>query len=767
MKKTYSIPTELSAYKWLNVLGSSRFIVMLFDAEGRAIWASERGVHQYSNLIDRYFEGPISQFFKMGAIHNLNDAFRDREDLAEIENHVAIMNDEGCSPIFFPSFDSLNSFESKMLCPSFAISQPLTILTLMRVNKERFVGIILLRPISYLITLSQKKNLLITDDAGIVIGYSSLFSSPLKLHDVNKLLGQEIDKVVVFNRKPFADVKNKGRLSSKLLVEWEKGQKDFPFRKVGIADADSYDYFCFSNKLNTDSEDFRLEIAFNGNGQKIPNIIIRGADWKAGGSPDSAGYALTNTIGESGCRFRKNSNNVKYLTLPALKQGSDNTLVIEKSGKQFRFTINGASIGLWHDMTPFSSDSDNHLYLFYRRNEMLDITGFAVEAWEHESDDISPEQISAIYADPSIGKSFTVSVEESTIGQDNCVMYHFEDVTSYVNNIETLKAENIQLAEILGKGDFFAGRSRIITDIKNNVLKIANKSISVLIEGETGTGKEVLARAIHEESDRHGKPFVKIDCSALPVSLAESELFGHEKGDFTGAVGAHMGRFEQAHGGTVFLDEVSNLTLDMQAKLLGVLQDSTICRIGSTKPIKINFRLISASNVPLLNMIEKNMFRSDLYYRLSQFSFRLPPLRERVEDIPLLADHFLQEANLLYDKSHTSISRNALDRLYRHNWPGNVRELRNCILRASVLSTSGVIGEDDLQFELIGNENSANTRAIAVRKRRKRVKEDELQRALSEAEGHVGEAASILGISRAMIYILMKKYNIDPGGFRL
>jgi len=219
------------------------------------------------------------------------------------------------------------------------------------------------------------------------------------------------------------------------------------------------------------------------------------------------------------------------------------------------------------------------------------------------------------------------------------------------------------------------------------VRQVAVTDMAVLILGETGTGKELVARAIHASSARKERPLVKVNCSALPAELMESELFGHEKGAFTGAVGKRIGRFELADGGTIFLDEIGDLALSLQAKLLRVLQEGEFERVGSSKTMHVNVRVIAATNRDLSEALRQETFRSDLYYRLAVYPIQMPSLRERKEDVKLMAEAFLKETNRRLGKSFEAIPRRVLEALERYDWPGNVRELQNVIERAAVTST--------------------------------------------------------------------------------
>ena len=264
-----------------------------------------------------------------------------------------------------------------------------------------------------------------------------------------------------------------------------------------------------------------------------------------------------------------------------------------------------------------------------------------------------------------------------------------------------LSLENILLrAELKDKisEDMIIGQNAKMHEVEQLVRKVAPTDSTVMITGETGTGKELIARAIHRQSNRKDKPFIVVDCGGLVESLFESELFGHIKGSFTGATETKYGRFEVADGGTVFLDEVGNISMNIQAKLLQAIQEKEITRVGSTKAIKVDVRIIAATNQDLLQGIKEGTFREDLFYRLSVVPIALPALRERKEDIPLLVKYFLIKYNKKREKNVTGISKEAMKILTGYDWPGNVRELENVIERAVVLARSRVIEPSDLWY---------------------------------------------------------------------
>jgi formate hydrogenlyase transcriptional activator len=275
--------------------------------------------------------------------------------------------------------------------------------------------------------------------------------------------------------------------------------------------------------------------------------------------------------------------------------------------------------------------------------------------------------------------------------------------------------------------------------------------------GETGSGKEVLARAIHDISPQHERTFVSVNCAAIPMGLLESELFGHEKGAFTGAIAQKIGRFELAHQGTLFLDEVGDIPLELQPKLLRVLQEKTFERLGSNRTVMVDTRLIAATSRDLTQMVENREFRSDLYYRLNIFPILVPPLRERPEDIPLLVAHFTDKYARRMDKRISKIPAETMDALKRYPWPGNVRELQNFIERATILTSGSTLQVPLSELKQAGREVHRKARTLAESER------EQIMRALREAEwvlGGPGGAAERLGLKRTTLFYKMRKLGI-------
>ncbi len=324
-----------------------------------------------------------------------------------------------------------------------------------------------------------------------------------------------------------------------------------------------------------------------------------------------------------------------------------------------------------------------------------------------------------------------------------------------VRNLREQVRSRFGFDSIVGKGP---GMQRLL----DQVAQVARTDATVLIEGESGTGKELIARAIHGNSARAEGPFVPVNCAALPETLLESELFGHVKGAFTGAAAARKGLFEEADRGTIFLDEIGDTTPAMQAKLLRVLQDGEIRRVGSNAPIRVNVRVLAATNKRLDEQVRAGAFREDLFYRLNVVSLRVPPLRERREDVVALVHHFLQRARERLGKPMADFTREALDVLQHHAWPGNVRELENAVERAVVLCRGDRIAPEDLPPSVLdrssGGLAAPGYSGLALRD----VEREHILATLRECHGNQAKAADLLGIGRNTLWRKLKEYGVKP-----
>ncbi|HYI76164.1 MAG TPA: sigma-54 dependent transcriptional regulator, partial [Chryseolinea sp.] len=324
------------------------------------------------------------------------------------------------------------------------------------------------------------------------------------------------------------------------------------------------------------------------------------------------------------------------------------------------------------------------------------------------------------------------------------------------NEVDKLKKAKEMLEEQISKP--FAeiiGKSQAIQEVFNLTDKVAKTEANVLILGENGTGKELIARAIHQRSPRKNNSFVSVDMGAITETLFESELFGHKKGAFTDAREDRPGRFELANRGTLFLDEIGNLSLALQGKLLSVLQSRIVTRVGSNQAQPIDIRLICATNMPLHKMVQEGTFRQDLLYRINTVEVRVPPLCERVEDIPLLAQHYLSHYAKKYHKLVKLITPEAMDRLKRYAWPGNIRELQHAIERAVIMTDSDTLQESDFLLS-----RSITAGAVSNTLNLDEVERTAIAKALQLHNGNISKAADELGLTRASLYRRMEKYGL-------
>jgi len=355
-----------------------------------------------------------------------------------------------------------------------------------------------------------------------------------------------------------------------------------------------------------------------------------------------------------------------------------------------------------------------------------------------------------------------LAVQATKMGADDFLEKPLSIQTVLEKIDKVLQIKNPQIKEIQLEYDELIGNSEQILKVKQAVAQAAKTNVRVFIYGENGTGKELVARMIYKNSERKDKPFVDINCAAIPEDLIESELFGHEKGAFTGAIERRIGKFEQANGGTLFLDEICDMSLSTQAKVLRVIEEQQLTRVGGTEKIAIDVRIIAATNIDPLQAIKEGKFREDLYYRLNVIPIIMPPLRERIADIPLLLDHFLKktiEANQLEPKVFTSA---AIELLSQYNWPGNVRELKNVVERLAILTNDTKIDVDHVREGLFNfiQEKEEDFPGLDLRSARREFEKNYIIKALKQFDKNISKTAKFLGMERTHLHKKIKSLNI-------
>jgi len=374
------------------------------------------------------------------------------------------------------------------------------------------------------------------------------------------------------------------------------------------------------------------------------------------------------------------------------------------------------------------------------------------------------------------------AVKAVKAGASNYVTYPLdpEEVKLVAENIQELKVTQSELEYLRDKFwdtdwlDIIKTKNPIMKDVYEKVRRVAPTKSTVLLSGETGTGKSVIARLIHRHSNRRENQFISVHCGAIPDTLLESELFGHEKGAFTGAVRRKLGKFEIASGGTIFLDEIGTITPSAQIKLLQVLQDGTFQRVGGEETFDAKVRVLAATNVDLKQMCEEGKFRKDLYYRLNVFPIEIPPLRDRIEDIPRLVDEFLKKMNRVNAKQIRHIAPQVAEAFREYQWPGNIRELENLVERACILESSSMLTPASFPGELFESRISqitppVNSTITLAEVRRKSLEETEkryLKALLSRNNGKIKDSAAMAGITTRQLHKLMAKYGLHKEDFK-
>jgi transcriptional regulator with PAS, ATPase and Fis domain len=533
------------------------------------------------------------------------------------------------------------------------------------------------------------------------------------------------------------------------------------------------------------TQDILFEVEFEASQGYLPLIMLGGMR-STDTYPDTFGYAVGVDINTSRLFLKKYGFVVALSEEPHPKSTGPCIYTFRKQDKAFFFSINGKEMLRFYDFN-FIENSRALLSVTLRPGSGLILRRLGLGL--HSRKPQGEKQVELVRLKTQTPLYFSLNQFYNTslsINFPATGAYILQNVTPLKEDIEKFQglyaierkrgaALNAIVDNFREREEIFLGESPAIRIIKEKVDVVAASNATVLIQGKTGTGKEVLAKLIHSKSPYAKGPFIKVDCSTLSPTLVESELFGHDKGAFTGAILETKGKFEQADHGTLFIDEVNNLNLQMQAKILGFLQDQTITRVGGRGPIKLDLRIIIASNIRLEDMIKKGIFREDLYFRINIVNIELPPLKARKEDLAPLCEYFVKMYSLQHNKDIKGLSREAHRKIYQYEWPGNVRELKNIIHRAVIFCNGEWIEADMVETSPSDIKEGMRPRITVSGKQRqhhgeykpsKRLDKKALLLALKSSAGNVKRAAEMLGMARPAVYYNLKKHAIDPDEYR-
>ncbi|MBL8029324.1 MAG: sigma-54-dependent Fis family transcriptional regulator, partial [Fibrobacteres bacterium] len=624
-----------------------------------------------------------------------------------------------------------------------------------------------------------------------IVGFDDRFLGRFKSmgFDRNKLLGLKLENIISptpaefqkANIDPYDSVKwNMEPINLDQLIPSHKDYSTYSNGSWHLSNNSVPQvYLSIPGEFSTYTHDIALEITAEFSAA-LPYFTLGGLYQSEDNLPDEHGYFIGFDPSGENAIIKKAGITVFSNAVEKIQQDSIYKIGFAFIGRTFHFTLNGKTILSYFDKE-CNLFAAGIISVGVRRNTLLKL--HSAEIKRHRVRGASRNQGSVKHIITVSGElkerfvlenyyAHNLNTMTKFIDIDRYILYDITDLQSAIEKLgEEVKVVSEKgrrlegiLKQVMHGDNKLIGKSAALNQIRATALTAADTNATVLIEGETGTGKEVLARFIHDSSRRKEKPFIKIDCSTIPSTLIESHLFGHEKGAFTGAVSRAKGMFEAADNGTIFLDEAGNLPLSTQAKLLQFFNDFTITRLGGNEGIKINVRCIVASNLNLDTLVKEGRFREDLYYRLSVIRIRLPGLRERKDDIPELATHFLENFSELHSKRIHGFSTRALKMLIEHNFPGNIRELKNVIENAVVFSTDNTIQAESIILDSPIREE---------RKRRNRTPfklaltdESAIRELLARHFGSVDRAAKELGVGKANLYSYLKERGIDQNSFR-
>jgi DNA-binding NtrC family response regulator len=756
----------------------SKAITVLLDSKGEILEAFCPEQFTFSSAFAQIkILKNIRQIFKTGDAETVTDALDSTRELYAYFPDVRL--DEVIEPIY--------------------TTHPVLVMKLHPAGKDRFLGVVNTSGIMPTHFEHSSGSLLYIDDQDRLVGfYHSFFEHFGRGYDKpEKMLLQTADRFfsptpLEMQRNylkmavPFSDGPYPVLYNRTFSGDTEGGEEACPpdaMKKTGAAcewSAGSPRGATVTVKAPVDFGkcDVRVSFEFKLVKGQGPMVIFGDLGETPSGFLDDNGYSIGPHPYMNKIVIKRRGMNIAVVPFESAAPGIQKW-TMEKVGRGFAVSFQGKPL-FHHFDADFLARDSYHVSLYLRNGSSCVLNRLTVETKKNEpvlanNSIVVRGNNQKYYLLNSFYSNYLTSIARPLYG------FRLQDITDFQNRVRDLEARHekhlrvetelrTMLEAVQKEKSVFVGASREIAIIKEKAKRIAASPTTILLQGATGTGKEVLARFIHDNSHHAQGPFVKIDCSTLPKTLMESELFGHEAGAFTGAQKRKSGLLEQANKGTLFLDELNNLTMDTQVKLLQFLQDQTITRVGGSAPVKVNTRVIAASNQDLEQMVKQGLFREDLYYRIAVVTFSIPPLRLRMDDLAELAHHFLEQFGRSYHKNIHGFSPAAMKKMFSYEWPGNIRELRNAVEQAVLFCDSDQIQPEHIAVRPEGRTQARMDTASGADSEDKRCKimltAEETKELLNRYHGQIIKAARAVNVTRRALYYYMKKLGLNPNDFR-
>jgi DNA-binding NtrC family response regulator len=756
----------LERFPFLDFFTTSSYMMLLVDSTGRVTYCHRPLLHKRVLFSHQISGQQIQAFFKMPEdklIPEILAAFVSEETRLDHFSESVLLSFQGKKTLDYATFPSTPLANELILPPQAHSLLSHCSLTLFTVDPDNFLGIVSFRDFFPPLPLHRPELLLVADLEDRLLTYNHAVTKLLHAENGTSFLGMPLGSLLKISPSQAPELKP--QILKPMALSFRPGdcaEKDSlrisPGPPISLENLSSETdvYLPFAPSVDHDHCDYTISLSVRSQTGSYPCLLLRAWDLVPS---DTHGYLFGPDRQNREFVLKIRGIEVAKTPFP-LPEKNTLTYSVEKIGTRLSFCCNGTVVFSHEESYDFPDINNPHPAILLRTKtacEILDMNLAVSQLYEKP-----PSYSTGVFQDRP-DQTFKVYKIPCDFHNRALYAYHFENTTPFVREIRELRTA----LESRDKIKDFAGEHPRIRAIKDTLKTLAPSAGSLLLVGETGTGKEILARLFHEMSPRVGKPYVKLDCNTLPATLIESELFGYEPGAFTGAIRRHPGKFEQAQGGTLFLDEIANLSVETQAKLLGVLEDFRITRLGGTKAIPLSVGVVAASNRNLEELIRSNLFRPDLFYRLNRFKIDVPPLRDHLEDLPVLCRSFIAEANELYGKQVAGFSKEAYDRLHAHPWPGNVRELKNVVFKAVLFVRGKTILPEHLELDPSEKRETAGGGGLpAGIRKRQRVTQSRLETALKESDGYISDAAKRLGVTRATLYNRLKKFGLDLNEFR-